>query len=996
MKRLLVGLVCLLFVLLAAAFVVPLLLPKDAIRAELIAQIEQRTGWRLRLDGPVGLSLVPGFRLTAEDVGISVGGAGEFARAGEVDFGLAWGGLFGGEVQLTHVVLERPAISLEIGEDGQPNWGMAGGGAATTGEAGGTGFPADRWSAATQAISESNAENGGEGALALRQSAAEASGDDAPLGAEVDGLGLARIGVDRLTIEDGSFTYLDRRSGARQTAEAINVTLRLPALSGPLDIEGELTLGGIEDGVVLEVAGALAAPLRLANGSSSGIDLSLSGAGARATATGDVSLGDPSRLRVTLEGEALGETLAALGSALPRDPGAYRMNADIAGDAARIDIASLTANVAGAELRMAGNVALAGEAPVINAQIEVSKANLATLLTLAGRAEEARGTIGGSLRLSASGGDMAMLLGTLDASGRLSLSGGGIDNLPVPGPLGEDAGARRIDDLALALDFAGLDAPVSLSGGLTWRGEAFSVEGSATPALMMAGMPAPTRLRVNGSHLKVGYDGALSPTGDIDGDVVLETANLRALAAWLGTPLAPGGGLGPFGFSGRLEASGETVRFSGAKIRLDDTNGQGEGELRLGARPKLTARLDLERLGLDPYLGSASGAAAPPGEARVPGAEGSSWSRAPIDFSGLQAVDADLTLSAGTIVREKLEIGRSRLNVKLEGGRLSAELTEMALYGGQGQGAVVLDGSGSIPELAARFKLTDLNAGPFLSAAADFDWIEGRVGSELDVTARGVSEYELVADLNGTARFDFADGAVRGLNIPRMVRGLTVDTLLGWAENPKQKTDFSALGASFQITRGIAASEDLALIGPLIRMSGAGRVDMPERSLDWRLEPRVVASLEGGAPVPRGKGEARDLEGLGVPVVVRGSWDRPQIYPDIKGILEDPQAALKQLESLGGGLFKSLGGGKAPEGSLTDAATNAANEALQRATGGNTSIDVQKVIEGEVDDGEVLEAVEQGFGLPSGFLGSFGLGNKRQQPQQQAPENGETNDKPSP
>lgn len=995
MKRLLVGLLSLLFLLLAAAFVVPLLLPKDAIRAELIAQIEQRTGWRLRLDGPVGLSLMPGFRLTAEDVGISVGEAGEFARAGEVDFGLAWGGLFGGEVRLTHVTLEQPAISLEIGEDGRPNWGMTGGiagagaGAPATGEAG---FPVDRWSAATQAISESNGEGETEGARALRESAAEASGGDGSQGGGVDGLGLARIGVDELTIEDGSFTYLDRRSGARQTAEAINVTLRLPALSGPLDIDGALTVGG----VAVEVAGALAAPVRLANGSSSGLDLSISGAGGRATATGDVALGEPSRLRVTLEGESLGETLAALGSAAPRDPGAYRMNADIVADAARVDVASLTANVAGAELRVAGNVALAGEAPVVNAQVEISKANLATLLTLAGRAEEARGTIGGSLRLSARGSDMAMLLGTLDASGRLSLSGGGIDNLPVPAPLGQDAGARRIDDLALALDFAGLDAPVSLTGGLTWRGETFSVEGSAAPALMMAGMPAPTRLRVSGSHLKVGYDGALSPAGDIDGDVVLETANLRALAAWLGSPLAPGGGLGPFSFSGRLEATGEAVRFSGAKIRLDDTNGQGEGELRLGARPKLTATLDLERLGLDPYLGGASGGAAPPGEARVPGAEGSSWSRAPIDLSGLQAIDADLTLSAATIVRDKLEIGRSRLGVRLDGGRLSAELTEMALYGGQGTGAVVLDGTGGIPEVSARFKLTDLNAGPFLSAAADFDWIEGKVGSELDVTARGVSEYELVADLNGTARFDFADGAIRGLNIPRMVRGLTVDTLLGWAENPKQKTDFSALGASFQITRGIAASEDLALIGPLVRMSGAGRVDMPERSLDWRLEPRVVASLEGGAPVPRGKGEARDLEGLGVPVVVRGSWDRPQIYPDIKGILEDPQAALKQLESLGGGLFKSLGGGAEPGDSLTDAATNAANEALQRATGGNTSIDVQKVIEGDVDDSEVLEAVEQGFGLPSGFLGSFGLGNKRQQPQQQAPENGETNDKPSP
>ncbi|MBL6431802.1 MAG: hypothetical protein HPM95_14360 [Alphaproteobacteria bacterium] len=120
----------------------------------------------------------------------------------------------------------------------------------------------------------------------------------------------------------------------------------------------------------------------------------------------------------------------------------------------------------------------------------------------------------------------------------------------------------------------------------------------------------------------------------------------------------------------------------------------------------------------------------------------------------------------------------------------------------------------------------------------------------------------------------------------------------------------------------------------------------------------------------------RELEGLGVPVIVRGSWDRPQIYPDIKGILDNPQAALKQLESLGGGLFKGVSEA-VPAGNLGEVA----NEALKRATGGNTQIDVQKVLDGEVDDKEVLDAVEQGFGLPSGFLGSFGLGQKKQEDQ---------------
>lgn len=986
MKRALAGLASLLFLLMAAAFVVPLLLPKDAIRAELISQIEERTGWRLRLDGPVGLSLLPGFRMSAENVGVSAGEAGEILRAETVNFGLAWSGLFGGDIRLTHLRLDAPVVSVEIDENGRPNWtaGLSTGAAVATNDSTDTaaaGFPADRWSAATQAIADSNGE-------APVQPAAEA-GDQARVPAEstdtgataasvaADGMALARIGVDRLEITNGRLIYSDRRDGTRHEADNVNVVLSLPSLSGALALDGGLGYRG----VAVTLAGTVEAPMRLAGGGSSAVDLTLGGAGASAKISGELAPQQASRLRIAVEGEELGATLAALGSSLPREPGPFRVTGDVTAGERAVEIHGLEAQLAGASLRSSATVALAGE-PQVTGQLELADARLETLLSLAGRSEEAQGTLGGSLRFSARGADAATLMGSLDASGRLSLAGGGISGLPVPSPIGDDASARRIEDLAVAIDFAGLDAPVSVSGGLKWRGDSFRIEGSATPALAMAGMPTPLRLRVAGSRVEVGYDGSVSPAGAVDGAVVLETQNLRALASWLGVPLAEGGGLGPFSFSGRLAAGEDAVRFTGAEIRLDDTTGRGEGELRLGARPKVTARLELDRLGLDPYVVETDRANDGRSEARVPGAERGSWSRVPIDLTGLRAVDAQLSLSAKQIVRDKLEIGPSRLELTLEGGRLSAELAEMSLYGGQGNGLLVLDGSQQVPELAGRFSLTDLSARPFLAAVAGFEWIEGRVTTALDVKAHGVSQYELISGLDGTARFDFADGAIRGLNIPRMVRGLTVDTLLGWASNEAQKTDFSALGASFTITRGIAATEDLALIGPLVRMSGTGRIDMPERMLDWRLEPRVVASLEGSAPVPLAKGEARELEGLGVPVIVRGSWDRPQIYPDIKGILENPQAALKQLENLGGGLFKSLQQARNPQETLT----GVANEAINRATGGNTNIDVQKVLDGEVDDKEVLEAVEQGFGLPSGFLGSFGIGRRQQQdaaPQQE-------------
>ena len=118
MKRVIVGLSSLFFLLALVVLIVPLLLPKEAIRAELISRIEASTGWRLRLDGPVSLSLLPGFRMTAEDVGIA-GAAGadgvEFARAAEIDFGLAWGSSMPRINRYSAIINDlHPSISLSF------------------------------------------------------------------------------------------------------------------------------------------------------------------------------------------------------------------------------------------------------------------------------------------------------------------------------------------------------------------------------------------------------------------------------------------------------------------------------------------------------------------------------------------------------------------------------------------------------------------------------------------------------------------------------------------------------------------------------------------------------------------------------------------------------------------------------------------------------------------------------------------------------------------
>jgi AsmA protein len=59
----------------------------------------------------------------------------------------------------------------------------------------------------------------------------------------------------------------------------------------------------------------------------------------------------------------------------------------------------------------------------------------------------------------------------------------------------------------------------------------------------------------------------------------------------------------------------------------------------------------------------------------------------------------------------------------------------------------------------------------------------------------------------------------------------------------------------------------------------------------------------------QGQGRAADPVGFGIPVVLSGPWSSPKIYPEIQGILDNPEAAYGKLHEMGKGLFGPDGAG---------------------------------------------------------------------------------------
>jgi AsmA protein len=359
---------------------------------------------------------------------------------------------------------------------------------------------------------------------------------------------------------------------------------------------------------------------------------------------------------------------------------------------------------------------------------------------------------------------------------------------------------------------------------------------------------------------------------------------------------APGLLQAPVSGRAELRLNGSVVMINGLSGTLGDGAFNGWASVDIASKPLVKLDLDFQRLAIATPETRSGGAAQP-------------WSNATIDLNGLNYVDAQAKLSAGEIVIGDGRFAPAAIEATLNNGVLRATLANLGAYGGNANGDLAIDASTANPTYALRADLTGVRALPLLNSLADFDKLDGKMQAKIGVRSSGTSQRAIMANLSGTAFAVFQDGAIRGLNVAQMIRSLTAGTLSGWQESEQQATDLSQLSASFKIDNGQAVTTDLNLIGPLVKTTGAGTIDLGTKQIGFRVEPKLVMTTEG-------QGRTGDPVGFGIPVMIEGPWDAPRIYPEIQGILDNPDAAYAKLREMGKGLFGSNGAGLGSLGGL--------------------------------------------------------------------------------
>jgi AsmA protein len=460
------------------------------------------------------------------------------------------------------------------------------------------------------------------------------------------------------------------------------------------------------------------------------------------------------------------------------------------------------------------------------------------------------------------------------------------------------SGARyEISAINATVKLPNLDSPLAADGSLVWNSEKLSLTANASsPRGLMTGKGSDIALKLDSKPVAVTFTGRgegtpLKLTGELD----LGTPSVRNLAAWAGQPLQlPGNGLGPLNIKGTLAAAPQHVSFTKASYKLDAIEASGDVAVDTSGRvPAIKAALTTNVLDLNPYLPPEQKAAAqgqqpqPRSPAQTPQL---GWSTDPIDLSGLKAANADLALTTAGLVVRKIKVGKSALHVTLDGGKLASDLTEMALYDGNGKARVTVDGSGRVPAVAMNFNIDGVQAQPLLKDAMDMDRLSGAAVADGNVSGSGASQRDLISALNGKGSLKLRNGKIRGLDIGSMVKNIGS----AFSSSDSQQTEFAEASATYTITNGVVRNDDLAMNAPLFQVTGKGTVDLPKRTVDYRVVPKV---------------------GVGVPIIVSGPWDNISYRPDLASAIPDAQQSIRGLRDMfQGGSQPSQGQGAASQG----------------------------------------------------------------------------------
>jgi AsmA protein len=452
-----------------------------------------------------------------------------------------------------------------------------------------------------------------------------------------------------------------------------------------------------------------------------------------------------------------------------------------------------------------------------------------------------------------------------------------------------DGKVRTFERADLTIGLTSPDRPVTLDGDFVYRKRHVALEARIDSLTPLGQGPArATDVSLTSDLLQASFKGDVAGEGGFEGAIKFDTTNMRGLAEWLGEILPKDAGFKTLSLEGRIEAHGSVVTFPETSLRLDTMTVTGRMGIDLGGkRPVITGDVVVDRLDLNRYIETGAPSGGKP-------ASGNGWSNEPIELSILHLFDASLTIDTGVLRLKGLHIGKTHLTASLTDGLLDVVLDPMALYGGGGKARLVVDARAAKPVFRNELRFDKVAMLPLLNDSINVQRINGRGTLVLAVSSQGSSASEVIRNLTGKGSLRIADGRIMGVDLGAVARLIRTALTLE-ATKAEAATPFTEMGGSFVIAKGVLATKDFRMDGKVLRATGAGTVDLGNRTIDFLVQPKAVL-------LPIGTGL-----GVGFPFRAHGPWQSVTYSADVAGavtgLVSDVFKSAMSVPGAIGGLF---------------------------------------------------------------------------------------------
>ncbi|MBL1292488.1 MAG: AsmA family protein [Thiotrichales bacterium] len=371
-----------------------------------------------------------------------------------------------------------------------------------------------------------------------------------------------------------------------------------------------------------------------------------------------------------------------------------------------------------------------------------------------------------------------------------------------------------------------------------------------------------------------------------------------------------------------IDFTGSTNKLSLTSLgaKLDDTQLNGNFSISEFSKPNVTANLKLDKIDLDRYLPpyeeenvTASTTASTPSNGGGNGTASSNSTNSAADNSWmhpLRTLLAKAQFDVGSLKINQLTLTQLTTTLTAKGGLVTLHPLTASLYNGSYQGHIQLNSNLDTPIISVNETLKGVAIGPLLKDLTGDDKIIGTANAKAKLTMRGSTPEQIKKTANGDIQFSFINGAVKGVNLSKVIRDAKAK-LAGKStsnDNEPQQTDFAELSGSVNIKSGLLQNQDLLMKSPFFRVNGRGKVNLINESVDYLTEVSIVETSKGQG----GKGLA-DLKGLTIPVKISGTFTNPKFKPDLKSLISDSakqkakEKIDKQKDKLKGKLLDKLG-----------------------------------------------------------------------------------------